>query len=78
MDADLRGLLTGQPDVDRGGTAASAAAGGRPRRGGDALVLDGEGEPMDGLRALCAAAWTAAGEGKCALDGEKALARLGL
>ncbi|WP_178855040.1 hypothetical protein, partial [Streptomyces acidiscabies] len=29
-------------------------------------------------RALCAAAWTAAGEGSCELDGGKALARLGV
>jgi hypothetical protein len=42
------------------------------------LELDGDGEALDGLRALCAAAWTAAGEGSCALDGGKALARLGL
>ncbi|NEA84567.1 HAD family hydrolase, partial [Streptomyces sp. SID14436] len=33
---------------------------------------------LDGLRALCAAAWSAAGDGVCALDADKALARLGL
>ncbi|MER6981456.1 HAD family hydrolase, partial [Streptomyces carpinensis] len=42
------------------------------------LELTGEGEPLDGLRALCAVAWTAGGESACELDGGKALARLGL
>ncbi|WP_431045119.1 HAD hydrolase-like protein [Streptomyces sp. P1-3] len=86
--ADLRGLLTGQPEVAPAGEAASSEGG---RRGGfrcggwvaavdgDALVLDGEGDdPLDGLRALCAAAWTAAGDGACGADAGKALARLGL
>jgi HAD superfamily hydrolase (TIGR01450 family) len=80
--ADLRGLLAPQPAVeaaDRGGFrcsgwTASADTEGEAR----ALVLEGEGDPLDGLRALCAAAWTAAGEGSCGLDAEKALARLGL
>ncbi|WP_221359460.1 HAD hydrolase-like protein [Streptomyces beigongshangae] len=77
VDADLRGLLTGQPEVVGagggfrcGGYTATAGAG--------ELELEGAGEPMDGLRALCAAAWTTAGDGTCELDGSKALARLGL
>ncbi|MEU5956393.1 HAD hydrolase-like protein [Streptomyces sp. NPDC047525] len=77
VDADLRGMLTGQPEVTSaeggfgcGGWTASAR--------GQELVLDGEGDAMDGLRALCAAAWTEAGDGVCTLDGEKALARLGV
>ncbi|MGW5739498.1 MULTISPECIES: HAD hydrolase-like protein [Streptomyces] len=77
VDADLRGMLTGQPEVTPveggfgcGGWTAVAR--------GQELVLDGEGDAMDGLRALCAAAWTEAGSGTCALDGEKALSRLGL
>lgn len=77
VDADLRSVLTGQPEVTSaqggfgcGGWTAAAR--------GHELVLDGEGDAMDGLRALCAAAWTEAGDGKCALDGEKALRRLGL
>jgi hypothetical protein len=76
VDADLRGLLTGQPEITRegdgfrcGGWTATAAA---------ELELTGEGAALDGLRALCAAAWTAGGVSGCALDGEKALARLGL
>ncbi|MEU0755992.1 HAD hydrolase-like protein [Streptomyces albogriseolus] len=77
VDADLRGLLTGQPEVVEdgggfrcGGWTAAAGAG--------RLELDGDGSPLDGLRALCAAAWTAAGEDACHLDAGKALARLGL
>ncbi|MDT3727875.1 HAD hydrolase-like protein [Streptomyces sp. DSM 41972] len=77
VDADLRGLLTGQPEVvgDGGGFRCGgwAAAAGAGR-----LELDGDGAVVDGLRALCAAAWTAAGEEACGLDAGKALARLGL
>ncbi|MFF8386863.1 HAD-IIA family hydrolase [Streptomyces kanasensis] len=76
VDADLRGLLTGQPAV--------SAAGGGFRCGGwtasvdgGAFVLDGTGEQMDGLRALCAAAWTDAGAGSCGRDATAALAGLG-
>ncbi|MFF3327243.1 HAD hydrolase-like protein [Streptomyces sp. NPDC002889] len=77
VDADLRGMLTGQPEVagtEDGFRCGGWTAGVRT----DALVLDGDGEPMDGLRALCAAAWTHAGDGSCTLDAGKALARLGL
>ncbi|MEU8571595.1 HAD hydrolase-like protein [Streptomyces pathocidini] len=75
--ADLRGLLGGQPEVVAeghgyacGGWTASAGAG--------ALELDGGGEPLNGLRALCAAAWTAAGDGECRSEAGKALSGLGL
>ncbi|MFJ8309164.1 MULTISPECIES: HAD-IIA family hydrolase [unclassified Streptomyces] len=79
VDADLRGLLTGQPEVaenDRGFACGGWVASVRAESG--ELVLDGDGEALDGLRALCAAAWTHAGDGVCALDPAKALARLGL
>ncbi|MFI1183043.1 HAD-IIA family hydrolase [Streptomyces sp. NPDC020799] len=70
---DLRGLLQAQPEVGDdfrcGGWTASA-------EGGE-LTLTGSGEPVDGLRALCGAAWSAAGQGRCELDAGKALARLG-
>ncbi|MGA4848014.1 HAD hydrolase-like protein [Streptomyces sp. G5(2025)] len=78
VDTDLRGMLTGQPEVapvEGGGFGCggwTAAV-----RGGE-LALDGDGEAMDGLRALCAAAWTEAGEGVCELDAGKALSRLGV
>ncbi|MGW3628092.1 HAD-IIA family hydrolase [Streptomyces sp. NPDC000880] len=77
VDADLRGMLTGQPEVaeaDGGFTCGGWTASVRDEE----LELDGEGEPLDGLRALCAAAWTQAGDGACTLDAGKALSRLGL
>ncbi|MFE6127326.1 HAD-IIA family hydrolase [Streptomyces sp. NPDC056437] len=77
VDADLRGMLTGQPEVSADGegfTCGGFAASVRDEE----LALDGEGEPLDGLRALCAAAWTRAGDGTCTLDAGKALSRLGL
>ncbi|MCB5180550.1 HAD hydrolase-like protein [Streptomyces antimicrobicus] len=79
VDRDLRGLLTPQPAVTAqagvfrcGGWTASAAQG-QLELGGE-----GDGDPMDGLRVLCAAAWSAAGDAACTLDAGKALARLGL
>ncbi|MQY13137.1 D,L-glycerol 3-phosphate phosphatase [Streptomyces sp. RB5] len=72
--ADLRGLLTGAPDVGPAGECGGWTASVR----GGALELDGEGTALDGLRALCAAAWTHAGRGRGELDAGKALARLGL
>ncbi|MFF7900654.1 HAD-IIA family hydrolase [Streptomyces sp. NPDC088817] len=76
VDADLRGLLTGQPEITREGDGFRC--GGWTATADTGLVLSGEGEALDGLRALCAAAWTAGGDSGCELDGGKALARLGL
>ncbi|MCS0638286.1 HAD hydrolase-like protein [Streptomyces sp. LP05-1] len=79
VDADLRGLLTAQPEVG----AAEKGDGGHVCGGwtasvrGKALALDGDGERLDGLRALCAAAWDHAGDDSCALEAGEALARLG-
>ncbi|MFG2116352.1 HAD hydrolase-like protein [Streptomyces sp. NPDC048718] len=86
--ADLRGLLTAQPGVTevqgseaQGMAGAFACGGWTASVGGGVLLLDGAGEdldPLDGVRALCAAAWTEAGAGACGLDAGKALERLGL
>ncbi|MFK0258802.1 HAD hydrolase-like protein [Streptomyces sp. NPDC090445] len=77
VDLDLRGLLTGQPEVAADGDGFRC--GGWTAVAGDGVLeLHGEGEPVDGLRALCAAAWTWAGDGSCTLDAGKALARTGL
>ncbi|MFJ5553560.1 HAD-IIA family hydrolase [Streptomyces sp. NPDC093225] len=84
VDADLRGLLTGQPEVEAVGAGAGAAGfrcGGWTAVAGDGVLElrgAGDGRPMDGLRALCAAAWTQADEGACRLDAGKALSLLGL
>ncbi|ARF54660.1 HAD-IIA family hydrolase [Streptomyces gilvosporeus] len=77
VDADLRGMLRPQPAVTEEDGGFSCG-GWRAAAAGEALVLDGEGDPLDGLRALCAAAWTAAGEGGCGADAGKALGRLGM
>ncbi|MFI2643447.1 HAD-IIA family hydrolase [Streptomyces sp. NPDC018610] len=77
VDADLRGLLTGQPEITREGDGFRCG-GWTATAGADRLELGGDGAALDGLRALCAAAWTAGGESACELDGGKALARLGL
>ena len=72
---DLSGLLAPHPAVDHadggyrcGGWHARWQA---PAR----LVLDGDGDPMDALRALCAAAWSAGQVPAEAVT--RALARLG-
>lgn len=68
VDADLRGLLTGQPEVVENGDGFRCG-GWTAEAGSERLELAGDGEALDGLRALCAAAWTAAGAGTCELDG---------
>ena len=88
---DLRGLAQEQPELtepeSKSASASDSASDARPGfscggwnawAGADVLELEGEGEALDGLRALCGAAWTAAGDGTCGLDAGKALARLGL
>ncbi|MEU3657537.1 HAD hydrolase-like protein [Streptomyces sp. NPDC032161] len=78
VDADLRGLLTGQPEVTRAGDRFGCRDWSASVRG-EELVLEGDGDDvLDGLRALCGAAWSYAGDGSCGLDAGKALARLGL
>jgi glycerol-1-phosphatase len=57
---DLAGLLEPHPDVKRGDGTFSCG-GWTVRRNGDELELSGDGERIDGLRALCAAAWAAEG-----------------
>ncbi|MFC7886692.1 HAD hydrolase-like protein [Streptomyces sp. NPDC057376] len=78
VDADLRGLLGGQPEVTGDGGEGFRCGGWTATAGAERLELEGDGAALDGLRALCAAAWTAGGEEGCALDSGKALARLGL
>jgi len=76
--ADLRSLLTPQPEVER--RDGGYACGGWLARVEDGVLrLDGQGggdDPMDALRALCAAAWSSADP--VGLDTRKALAELGL
>ncbi|MEY6566001.1 HAD-IIA family hydrolase [Streptomyces sp. PGLac3x] len=76
VDADLRGLLSGQPAVEADGTGFRCG-GVHARVAGGELLVEGDGDALDGLRALCGAAWSAAGAGSSELDARKALARLG-
>ncbi|MBA0050538.1 HAD family hydrolase [Streptomyces sp. AJS327] len=78
VDRDLRGLLTTQPEVRGDAERGFTCAGWRARAEAAGLRLEGEGEPLDGLRALCAAAWSAAGPERCALPAVEALSRLAL
>ena len=57
---DLGGLLEPHPDVTEE-DGAFGCAGWTARLDGDRLELTGDGERIDGLRALCAAAWAAGG-----------------
>jgi HAD superfamily hydrolase (TIGR01450 family) len=76
--ADLRGLLTPHPPVSWDGsqarcggwTVSASAASSSP-----SLDLAGSGDPLDALRALCCAAWTAPSSD---LDPTEALSRLSL
>jgi glycerol 3-phosphatase-2 len=55
---DLAGLLEPHPDVTEE-DGAFGCGGWTARMDGDRLELTGDGERIDGLRALCAAAWAA-------------------
>ncbi|MCX2970455.1 HAD hydrolase-like protein [Streptomyces sp. JHD 1] len=74
---DLRGLAVPHPAPVRSG-AGFACGGWSAAVAGGALVLDGAGEPLDGLRALCAAAWEAAGADAFTGGVDQPLAALGL
>jgi len=54
---DLAGLLEPHPDITET-DGAFGCGGWTARLDGDRLELTGDGERIDGLRALCAAAWT--------------------
>ena len=60
LAADLAGLLTPHPSIAAGRGAFRCGGWAARRPGGESpLVLDGSGDPIDGLRALCAAGWSA-------------------
>jgi glycerol 3-phosphatase-2 len=57
---DLAGLLQPHPEITSS-DSAFGCEGWTARRDGDQLELTGDGARIDGLRALCAAAWSADG-----------------
>lgn len=71
---DVSGLLDPHPEVGATSDGGWRCVGWRGSVRGGVLALDGGGEPYDGLRAACAAAWTAAAP----VDATQALAVLGL
>jgi HAD superfamily hydrolase (TIGR01450 family) len=76
LAADLRGLLTSQPEVTEPADGSFACGGWTATAEDGVLRLSGGGDRYDGLRALCGAAWTALDRGAAA-DGRKALSELG-
>ncbi|MBP2703448.1 HAD-IIA family hydrolase [Microbispora sp. RL4-1S] len=74
---DLTGLHA-PPAWTRAEDGGHACGGWTARRQDGRLTLSGDGDRMDGLRAACAAAWEAAGDGGADEDAVKpVLARLG-
>ncbi|MFJ8438736.1 HAD-IIA family hydrolase [Kitasatospora griseola] len=76
LSDDLRGLLEPQPVVAALGGGRFGCGGWEAGVDGGALTLDGTGERIDALRALCAAAWTWADANGAAPETAKALAAL--
>ncbi|MGW6914774.1 HAD-IIA family hydrolase [Kitasatospora sp. NPDC054939] len=75
---DLRGLLVAHPEVVRLPGGGFGCGGWTAVAEGGSLRLDGTGaDRWDGLRALCAAAWSALDADGVPVDGGKALAGLG-
>ncbi|RKT11246.1 HAD superfamily hydrolase (TIGR01450 family) [Streptomyces sp. 1114.5] len=76
LAADLRGLLVPHAAVTVEGDGFGCG-GWAARVEGGALHVTGAGDSWDGLRALCAAAWTALDTDGAPVEGRKALAELG-
>jgi HAD superfamily hydrolase (TIGR01450 family) len=77
---DLTGLVDTQPDVEPDG--AGTRCGGWTAVAGQldgrvAISVDGDGRPIDGLRALLTAAWAARDAGAAGVDASDSLRRLG-
>ena len=70
---DLAGLLEPHPEIT-GQDGTGCCGGWTARLDGNGLELDGSGERIDGLRALCAAAWS--GDGVTAESARSAVQRL--
>ncbi|GAA3100681.1 HAD-IIA family hydrolase [Streptosporangium carneum] len=70
--AGLSALHQPYPRVRRDGDGW-ACQGWKARWAGGHLHLDGAGDPVDGLRAACAATWEAAGDGRADEDAVKAV-----
>jgi glycerol 3-phosphatase-2 len=80
LAADLTGLVDTQPDVDGDGTSRRCGgwttSAGRDE-GETVISVDGDGRPVDGLRAVLTAAWAARDAGAPSVDAAVSLRRLG-
>jgi glycerol-1-phosphatase len=77
---DLMGLVDTQPDIEAGGTTAQCGgwtAEAQPLHDSVAISVDGDGHPLDGLRAVLTVAWAARDAGATELDAADSLQRLG-
>ena len=79
LSADLHGLNATHPAVTEAQESSFSCGGWTARLAGDGkqLELTGDGQPIDGLRALCAAAWSVP-DGAARPDASAALKSLGL
>jgi HAD superfamily hydrolase (TIGR01450 family) len=80
LTLDLTGLVDTQPELERDGPTTrcggwTAAADWVDR--GAAISIDGDGPPIDGLRAVLTAAWAARDAGATEVDAADSLRRLG-
>jgi glycerol 3-phosphatase-2 len=78
LGIDLSALNSSHPGVARSGAEFDCGGWRVTVRDGARLAADGSGEPLDGLRALCAAAWSADGLGPDLAAAEAALRDVGL
>jgi glycerol-1-phosphatase len=79
ISADVSGLNSGQPEVTPAGGGFSCGGWSVRAGGRDGVEVSGGGDPLDGLRALCAAAWSGAdGKPVTAEQAKAAVRRVGL
>lgn len=79
LSDDLMGLVDTQPDVEQAGSAARCGgwtASAAEVDGRVAINVDGDGRPIDGLRAVLTSAWAARDAGATAVDAADSLRRL--
>jgi hypothetical protein len=74
---DLTGLLEPHPEVTRQ-DGRFGCGGWTAYLDGDRLALTGQGARIDGLRALCAAAWAAAAADAAAADADGSVGKSGV
>jgi hypothetical protein len=80
LAADLMGLVDTAPDVESDGSVTRCGGWTASADGSDgriAISVEGDGSPIDGLRAVVAAAWAARDAGATEVDASDSLRQLG-